>query len=298
MTGRARKKNGQALLFLAPALALLLFVYAGPLLFAMAVSLTDWTGIGWNMNFVGLSNYRAMFTESYMGLVLTNNLKFLLGTLLLQNLFALGLALLLGRHFRGCSAFRAIFFLPTVITTVAVGVIFSIILDPINGPVAAFSKSVGWQGLQRFRFLADPKAVMYTIILVNVWQWTGYNMVIYIAGLQAIPQDIYEAGDIDGASGFARLRYITLPMLAPAITINVVMTTMGGLKVFDLPFVMTGGGPGYYSETLAMTIIRNSFSLDKVGLGSAMSLVLAAATLAVTLLQNHFLSKGEEAVKT
>jgi len=294
---RRRRVNWAAGLFLAPAILMLLFIYAGPLLFAFAISFTDWTGIGWRMNFVGVNNYITMFREKTMYTVLGNNARFLVGTVIIQNVLGIVLSTFLSRGFRGRNFFRAVFFLPTIITIVAVGMAFGIIFDPVNGPVVYYSKKLGLDWLAKVRFLGDPKLVMNTIIAVNVWQWTGWNMVVYLAGQQAIPPELYESCSIDGASGWQTFRYVTLPMLAPAITINIVMTTMGGIRVFDLPFVMTGGGPGRFSETLAMSIIRNSFALDKMGLGAAMSIVLSIITLCVTMLQNTFLTRREEAVK-
>jgi len=180
---------------------------------------------------------------------------------------------------------------------VAVAMVFSIIFDPINGPITTIANSIGWQWLADVRFLANPNLVMNSLIMVNVWQWTGWNMVIYLAGHQAIPQELYEAGAIDGTSGWQKFRYITLPLLAPAITTNIVLSSMGALKVFDLPYALTGGGPGYFSEVLTMSIVRNMGTLNKAGLAAAMSILLAVMILAITFAQNRVLSKQEEAMR-
>ena len=295
--GLQRQSRWPTVAFLAPAVIMLLFIYGFPLLFNVIISFTNWTGIGWDMKFVGLNNYINIFTNKATFTVLGNNVKFLVGTVALQNGFALWLSTWLVQNFRGRNFFRSMFFMPVLMPMVAVALIFGIMLDPLNGPIAYFAQAVGWDWLADMRFLGDPKIVMMTLVWINVWQWTGWNIVVYLAGHQAIPQEIYESSALDGASGWTKFRYITLPMLAPSITINLVLTTMGALKVFDLPYALTKGGPGNYSTTLTMEIVRNTGMLNKAGLAAAMSILLAAIILCVTFAQNKALSKQEEAVR-
>ena len=292
-----RRINWAGGLFIAPAAFMLIFVYAIPLLFNLVVSFTDWTGIGWGMKFIGIRNYIDIFTDRVIITVLGNNLQFLVGTVVLQNIFALWLSTWLVRKFWGRNFFRSLFFLPAVIPIVAVAMVFGIFFDPVNGPIVQYAKMLDWDWLASMRFLGNPDIVMNTIIAVNVWQWTGWNMIIYLAGHQSIPNEIYESGVIDGANGWQKFRHLTLPLLAPAITINMVMTTMGALRVFDLPYALTSGGPGYASETFIMSIVRTTFRLSNVGLGAAMSIFLAAVILAITLVQSFFLVKREEAIR-
>lgn len=276
---------------------MLIFVYAGPLLFNIATSLTNWTGLGWNMKFVGLTNYLNMFKENEILTTLLNNVKFLIGTLVLQNVLAIWLSTWLARKFRGQNFFRSLIFMPAVFPVVVVAMVFGVILDPNNGPIATYAQMLHWDWLANIKFLGDPKLVMYTLIAVNVWQWTGWNMVIYIAGHQSIPLELYESSAIDGASGWQNFRHITLPMLAPTITINVVLTTMGALRVYDLPYAMTRGGPGYASESMVMAIVHTSFSANRAGMAAALSILLAVLTLCVTFIQSYFLTKREEAMR-
>jgi raffinose/stachyose/melibiose transport system permease protein len=283
--------------FLAPSILLLLFIFAGPFLAVTLLSFTDWDGLSWSMKFIGLKNYAAIFTEREAVDSLSNTILFLVLTVVLQNLFALLAAVVLTGKVFGKTFFRAVYFMPSIISIIAIGAVWSMIFDPISGPYVYVLEHLGLQSLADMRWLADPKLVMFAIVFVNVWQWAGWNMVVYLAGLQGIPSELYEAASIDGAGAFGRFRFITFPLLAPAITINIVMTTIGGIKVFELPFVMTGGGPGHASETIAITIIRNSFALNKVGYGSAMSLILVVFILAVTFIQNKVLSKAEEATE-
>jgi len=292
-----RKVNLAAILFLLPALVMLLFIYGFPLLFNLYISFTDWTGIGWNMNLIGPRHYLDIFTNPALTRVLTNNMKFLVGTLVLQNIFALWLSTWLTEKFRSRNFFRSLLFMPALMPVVAVAMIWGIILDPSGGPVISFAELVGWDWLANMRFLGNPQHVMNTLIMINVWQWTGWNMVIYLAGHQAIPQELYESGAIDGTSGWTKFRYITLPLLAPSITTNVVLTTMGALTIYDLPFALTKGGPGNYSEVLTMTIVRNATTGSNAALAAAISIFLAAIIIGVTLVQNILLSRQEEAVR-
>jgi len=295
--GLRQQQKLPTIIFLAPAVFMLLWIYGFPLIFNIAISLTDWTGITWNMNFIGVKNYGTIFTERAIFTVLGNNMKFLIGTVAIQNILALWLSTWLVRNFRGRNFFRSIIFMPLLMPVVAVAMVFSIIFDPINGPITYIAGALGWDWLGSLRFLANPNIVMNTLIMVNVWQWTGWNMVIYLAGHQAIPQELYEACAIDGTTGWQKFRHITLPMLAPAITTNIVLSSMGALKVFDLPYALTGGGPGYYSETLTMSIVRNMGTLNKAGLAAAMSILLAAIIISITIVQNRVLSKQEEAMR-
>lgn len=143
-------------------------------------------------------------------------------------------------------------------------------------------------------WLGNVKTAIHTISFVNIWQWAGQTMVIYLAGITSVDEGLYEAAQIDGAGHFQMFRKITLPLLAPSITINVITSTIGTLKIFDLPFVMTGGGPGHSSESLAMTIYSNSFNYFKMGYGTAISVVLFTFVLIVSVIQMRILRKRED----
>jgi len=280
-----------------PSLILIGFIYIGPLLYTIFLSSTDWNGISRSFNFVGFNNFIGIFKNKDFLLPLSNTFIFAIATLIFQNLIALVFAVLLNENFRGRNVFRTIFFMPVVITTVAIGWIWRLIFNPFYGPIAYVGKFFGIGFLTDIRWLADSRIVLYSIILVNIWQWFGWNMVIYLAGLQAIPEELYEASNIDGASFFAKFRYITIPLLIPAITINLIMTTIGGLRIFDLPFIMTGGGPGHASETFVMKIIRSTFRDNRVGFGAALSVILVILIFIISIIQNRYLTRAEESVE-
>ncbi len=281
-------------LFVAPALCMLLLVYGGPTIGTVVLSFSDWDGVSRHFNFIGLRNFAAILGDMEAGTSLRNTIVFTIVTVVVQNVLALPLALALNTGLRGRNFFRSVFFLPSTISLIAVAIAWSIIFDPVNGPLPAALQGVGLGALANIQWLADPNVVLYTLCLVNVWQWTGWSMVFYLAGLQGIPRDLYEAARIDGASPLALFRRITLPLLASTITINLVLTTIGGLKVFELPFIMTKVGPGYSSQTLTMTILNNFVTNSQAGYASALSLLLIIMTLIVVAIQRRALARAEE----
>lgn len=281
-------------LFMLPAILILLFVYICPFFSSIYISMTDWNGISWAMNFIGFKNFIDILNEPSIGEILLNNLKYFLVLVFVQNFAAVIFAVLIDSVIAGRNFFRAVFFMPTIVATVAIGFIWTLMLDPVNGSIPNMADKLGITFLSGVQWLGDPNVTLFVIAFVSMWQWTGWNMVIYIAGLQSIPKDLYESSDIDGASGLSKFRHITIPMLAPAITVNMVMSTIGVLKFFDMPFIMTKGGPGHSTETLAITIYNNAFLINKMGYGTAISLVLFILVLAITIFQTMYFRRAEE----
>lgn len=295
MKRRKHLKNGwKPYLFIAPAALIFLFIYAGPMIATFFLSFTDWNGISRTFNFVGIQNFISIFTNKNLLQPLSNTLFFTVCTVVIQCSLALILAVGLNHPFRGHNVLRTIFFMPCVVSMVAVGYAWSLIYNPVTGPMAILGEKMGWEWLTGIKWLANPDLALISIVIVNVWQWTGYNMVIYLAGLQTIPGELYESAEIDGANGRQRFFRITIPMILPSITINVIMATIGGLKAFDLMYVMTSGGPGHATQTFAMASVEAFFTQRKAGLGSALSLVMFLMILLVSWLQNRLLSRNEE----
>lgn len=279
-----------------PAILLILFIFLIPFVYAIVISLTDWNGISKTFNFIGLDNYINMFKEAEILEVLRNNLFYFVEIVVIQNLLAIIIAAMLREKFRGKNFFRAALFLPTVICTVAIGFVWNLILDPINGYLPAFFNLIGLKSLGSVIWLGNTATSLHVISFVNIWQWTGQTMVIYLASMLSVDNSLYEAAGIDGASRFAQFRKITLPMLAPALTINLVTSTIGTLKIYDLPFTMTRGGPGHSSESLAISIYSNSFVYNKMGYGTAISLVLFVFVLIISVVQMRVLRSKEDAI--
>lgn len=280
-------------LFMLPATLVIVFVYVVPFLSSIYFSMTDWNGISWNMKFIGLKNYLDILHEQSVGEVFMNNVKYFLLLVFVQNFVGLMIALLLNTKMKGRNFFRAVFFMPTIVSIVAVGFIWSLIFDPMNGPIPILVQNFHLNFLKDFQWLGDINNSLYVISGINIWQWAGWNMVIYLAGLQSIPKELLESADVDGARSIKRFLNVTLPMLAPAITVNIVSSSIGALKLFDLPFILTKGGPGHASETLAITIYNNSFLSNKMGYGIALSLVLFLLVLIVSILQMVYLRAAE-----
>lgn len=282
-------------LFMLPAILTILFVSLAPFLYSVAISLTDWDGISPSMSFVGLNNYKTMLTDSTLRDVLSNNVVYFIWLVGAQNVFALIIAMVLNGKFRGRNFFRATIFFPTLVSSVAVGFIWSLMYNPMAGVLTTISKILDLP-TKSLIWLGDPIFAKYSIIATSIWQWAGWNVIIYFAGLQSIPDEMYEAAAIDGAGVLKRTFFIVLPLLAPAITINIVMSSIGALKLFDLPYIMTGGGPGHTSSTIAIAIYHNSFLMNKMGYGTAISLVLFVLVLIVSAVQTILLRRQEERV--
>jgi raffinose/stachyose/melibiose transport system permease protein len=254
---------------------------------------TDWSAFSQQVNFVGWQNFQQIFSpqEKYLTYI-ANTLIFTVLTVVLKTVFALALALLLnGGVRRFVNFYRVVIYLPAILPMLIVGLIFRSILNPASGVLNGFLKSIG---LSQFalKWLGDPHIALYSVIAVDTWKGVGYIMVILLAGLQTIPKDYYEAAQIDGANAWQRLRYVTLPMLRPAMVVVSVLNVLYGLRIFDIVYVMTNGGPGYATEVMATDIFK-SFSLGQYGLGTAVSTVLFLILLVAGYFVIRLLERGQ-----
>ena len=256
------------------ALALYFIFIVLPGFMGIAYSFTDWNSYTTEVNFVGLDNFNTIFSSgaNYLD-YLKNTLFFTAYTIILKTILGLLLALLLNYGVRRLShLYRVIIYIPVVLPTIVVGLIFKSILNPRYGILNEFLRAVGLGGLAQ-PWLVNPDIAMFSVIGVDTWKGVGYIMVILLAGLQTIPQEYYEAAEIDGASPIAILRFITLPLLVPALTVVTVLNLLYGLRVFDIVYVLTGGGPGYATDVV-FTAVFDEFSKGRYGLGTALSSVL------------------------
>lgn len=267
-----------------------------PILGNLVISATNWNGavLGrGGTEFVGLANFVELFTDDRLFYkALSHNLLYTLTVVVVQNLLGMVFALLLARRPTGHSVFKTVFLLPVILSTLTLSLIWSYIYDPMFGLLNQLLSKVGLDGLTR-AWLGDPSIALYSIAFVNSWQWAGYTMIIYIAGLNAIPLDLYEAARIAGARPGRVFRSITVPLLLPAITINVVLATLGCMKVFGLVYVMTGGGPNESTEVLATLIYRVGFNFSRMGYASAMSIVLLVLIMLIGFAQTASLRRLE-----
>jgi multiple sugar transport system permease protein len=276
-----------ALLFLAAPLALIAIFFFLPVIAGLALSLTDFDpytiGDVHNIRFVALANYRSLLGSAVFWQAFTNTLYFSLVGGPLMVAVSLAAALLINsRLARFKSAFRTIYFAPVVTTLVAVSIVFKYVYHPRFGVLNRALAAIGITGPD---WLGDPKWAMFSIILLAVWKGFGFTMIIFIAGLQNIPYDMYEAARIDGAGTWRQFRHITLPMLGPTFLFVGVVTAVGHLQIFAEPYVMTGGGPLNHTLTLVMMMYLQGFKFWRMGYAAAVAFLLFIVIGAATLLQ-------------
>jgi raffinose/stachyose/melibiose transport system permease protein len=254
-----------------PAFLLFALFFLWPLAQGIGMSLTDWDGIR-SPSFVGLQNFFSFFKDRRALGDIKTTLLFTLGSAPLLNLVGLGYALLMDGEFHGKGLARVIIYLPAIISPLIMGYIWYFLLQPDRGFVSqammqwGFSRGLG-------DWMNEYWLEMLVLILVNVWQYAGMTMVIYLAGLQGIPQELYESAKMDGAGYWSRLKYVTLPLLIPSIRINVVTNIIGSLSVFDIIMSLTDGGPGYATESLGIYIMRMCYG-SKTGYSTAVAMIM------------------------
>ena len=245
---------------------------------------TDWSGIG-DFSWIGLDNFVKIFKDPSKIGALSNTLFLAFGSVILSNIAGLALALGLNRGLKSRYVLRVLFFMPVVLSPLAVSYIWKFIFD-FNGPINLVLRAIG---LEQFAkpWVADPTWAIWTVLIVIVWQNTGFAMVIYMAGLAAVPVEIEEAAAIDGANLWQRFWNVTLPSIRPAVAIATTLGLVNGLRVFDQIMALTAGGPAGATETLATQVYKQSFALGNFGYGAALALVLTLIILAFALVQQR-----------
>lgn len=277
-----RSKYIALAVLLLPSLAGMVTFLMAPVLSSLVLSFSQWDLIG-EINWVGFDNYVTALSDPAVLGALRNTLTFILGYLPSVVLIALGLALLLNRRIRGRVVFRAIYFVPVVTSWVAVSLIWKWLLNPQYGLVNFALSAIGIKGPG---WLFDPAWAMTGVILTSVWKDIGFVTVIYLAGLQDIPEPLYEAAALDGASPWQRFWSITFPMLAPTTFFVTTISLISSFQVFDQVWIMTQGGPAGATSVMVELIYKNAFSYYKMGYASAISWVLFALIFVVTIAQN------------
>ena len=265
------KKIGLHTFMALPAFALFSIFFLYPLVKGIGMSLTDWDGIS-RATFVGLDNFFAFFQDERALNNIRTTLLFAIGSAPLLNIVGLGYALLMDSKIKGKGAARMIIYLPAIISPLIMGYIWYLLLQPGRGFIYHVLDNMG-KGSLFGNWTSSYTTSMLVLVLVNVWQYAGMTMVIYLAGLQAIPGELYEAAKMDGASSLGRFRYVTIPLLIPSIRINIVTNIIGSLSVFDIVMSLTGGGPGYSTETLSIYIMRMCYG-SKTGYSTAVAIIM------------------------
>jgi len=268
-----------------PALMLYGVFFVYPLLRGIGMSVTDWDGMG-EASFVGLQNFIDFFHDARAIHDIKTTLIFALGSAVLLNVIGLCYALLMNSEFRGKSLARVIIYLPAIISPLIMGYIWYFLLQPGRGFIHYALAQLNIADLIGNWMGSYPSALL-VLVLVNVWQFSGMTMIIYLAGLQSIPSEISEAARIDGASNWQRFWRVSVPMLMPAIRINVVTNIIGSLSVFDVIMALTEGGPGYATESLSIYIMRMCYG-SRTGYSTAVALVLFFIILIPVLVSMRF----------
>ena len=278
---------------LAPPLAVFLLLVIYPLLSSFYYSFTNWNGFNPNYDFVGFSNFAKIVTDRLFLNAAVNTVIWMAAAILLPTLLGLGLALLIDSRVPGGTVFKSIFYLPICLSAVVVGQIWIWIYQPdwglLNTVVGlAFGERV------EYAWLAKPATSLGSVIVAWSWQQTGLSMVIYLAGLTSISEDLLEVCEIEGASAWQRIWIIVIPLLTPATVVVVALSVINSLKGFDILYIMTGGGPFHSSDTLAMHMYNESFKKYLMGYGSAISVVLFLVALAIIRLYFRELKRVDE----
>ncbi|NUT70907.1 carbohydrate ABC transporter permease [Pseudarthrobacter sp. C4D7] len=253
-----------------------------PVLAAFALSFMEWTSFS-APKWVGLANFQRMLASDSFWIALRNTVAYAVGHVPLTMALALLLAMLLNRKLKGIGFFRVAIFFPYITSLVAVAVVWNMLFSPDNGPINQFLHSIGIAEAPGWTSSSDW--ALPAVIITSVWRDMGYYMVLYLAGLQAIPSELYEAAEVDGASAWQRFWNVTIPSLRPTTFFVVVMLTVSSFKVFDLIVVMTNGGPGRATTVLSQLIYQEGIGEGKFGYSSAISLVLFLIVLTVTVVQ-------------
>lgn len=269
--------------FASGAIVLHLVFIVIPSILGFYYALTNWSRFSSDLEFVGLDNYRSVFESGgAMWQAVKNTLLFTGVTIITKTVIGLMLALLVSRGIRRFSTLhRVVIYLPAVLPMIIVGIVFKSILHPSTGILNRFLDAVGLDFLTQ-RWLTDTGLALYSIAAVDTWKGVGFIMLLFLAGLESIPREYYEAARIDGASALDELRHITLPLLMPVLTVTTVLNLLYGLKVFDSVWVLTNGGPGYATETVN-TIVFKEFARGHYAVSTALSTVLFVVMTAAGL---------------
>ncbi|WP_329330039.1 sugar ABC transporter permease [Streptomyces luteogriseus] len=294
-TGRARRRALHWLTaagFQLPALVLFMGLVLLPMLFALYAAFFRWGGFGMPSDYIGGENFTRLFQDDVFLGDLWRCLVLVVLSLAIQLPFALAMAVLLNQRMRGRAVYRMLFFAPYVLSEAITGILFGMIFAPDDGFADQVLGKVGLEGLGG-EWFADPSTVMATVFLVMTWKYFGFHMMLYLAGLQAVPRELTEAALIDGASAWQRFRNVTLPLLAPTLRISVFLAVIGSIQLFDLVWVTTAGGPDHHSETMAVTMFQYGFKRYQVGYASAISVVMFGISLVFALAYQRFVLRRD-----
>lgn len=277
--------------FVAPAMLLFAFVVLIPSVRGVYYAFTDWDGLSPDFSWIGLGNFTDMLDDPTARQAIWHTLLIAVAITIIQNGVGLLLALGVNTMIKSRNVLRVFLFAPAIITPIVTAYLWRNLLGP-DGAVNSLLGAVGLDSWQQ-NWLGDPQLALWSIVGVIVWQFAGYSMVIFLAGLQSVPKEVYEAAAIDGAGPVRRFWSVVRPLLAPAFTINLMLSIIGGIKLFDQVFALTGGGPGHATDTISTLIYKEAFTLGEFGYSIALSVVLTIIVAVVSTGQYFMLARNE-----
>ncbi|MCF7946922.1 MAG: sugar ABC transporter permease [Spirochaetia bacterium] len=283
-----------SIIFILPAFCVFFLFLLLPVTRAVQYSFTDWNGISKGLNYIGLENYIEFFTSenSYAAIGRT----FLLAgyVVIIQNAIALLFAEFIDSQRKGGTrVYKIIFFAPSILSTIIVAFLWNYMYSPVDGVLKIIFTLLNMDALASISWLANPDLALFSIGNVMIWQFFGYTMVIYFAGMQSISNTYYDAAKIDGANSWQVFWKVKFPLIASVFTINIILSVMGALKQFEHIFLMTNGGPGRATETISIMIYNQAFGISRMGYGTAVSMILLVMILLVSSVQLKFLQARE-----
>jgi raffinose/stachyose/melibiose transport system permease protein len=283
------KRLRSRLIFTGPTLFAFITVMIIPFIYGIYLTFTNWDGIATSHSLVGFQNYASVFADTAFWTSFALTLKYVFFTVILTNVIAFGLAYVLTTGLKGQTIFRAGFFLPNLVGGIVLGFIWQFIFNYV---IVYIGEKAGI-GIFSTSWLSDPDKAFWTLVIVTVWQYAGYMMVIYIAGLSGVPNDILEAASIDGASSWTKLRKMVLPLMVPSFIVCIFLSLQRTFMVYDVNISLTKGGPFKSTEFVSMHVYGKAFLSRDYGVGQAEALVLFILVAVITLLQVYFSKKLE-----
>ena len=288
------RKNSVINLFYLPAILLFLVFVIYPFIQGIRLSFTNWNGYSQSMKYVGIKNYIRLFQDANVKTALVNTLIYGIMSTVIQNILGLGYAMFLNTKFKGRSLVRTIIYMPVMIAPLIMGYIMYFFFQYDGGAVNDILIALGMQPVD---LLVNSNYAIVIIVLVNSLQFVGVAMVIYLANLQSISPDLYEAADIDGAGGIKKFFYVTLPLMCPSVKIIVVTGLIGGMKVFDIIYSMTSGGPGNATETVMTVMMKKGISDGFYSTGSAFGVCFFAIVLVISAVVTKLMGKWSDSIQ-
>lgn len=292
---RAGELGKYFVIFILPALIIYLLFSITPFLYTIYYSFTDYTDMNpINLHFVGLKNYIKVLQTPVMLAAIKNSVIYAILLTGFQTLLGLPLAFVLNQKLKSRNLLRAVFFFPAVFSSLIIGYLWNFIMS--SSDFGLINNILHQRGLGTLNFFTSKNA-LYSVILTQIWQWTGWAMVIFLANLQSISPDLYEAAEIDGANGLKKFMYVTLPLMCPSVKIVIVTGLIGGMKVFDIIYSMTSGGPGDATQTVMTVMMKKGISEGFYSTGSAFGVCFFIIVLAISAIVTKLMGKWSEAIQ-